>query len=354
MSLGPVMLDLNGPALEPDEREILRHPLVGGVILFARNYRDPEQLKELTDSIHGVRQPPLLIAVDHEGGRVQRFRESFTHLPPCRSYGELYDRNPGEAASLAGKAGWLMAMELLCTGVDFSFAPVLDLDARLSRVIGDRAFHGDPDAVTELARHFIHGMKTAGMSAVGKHFPGHGGVKEDSHHEVPVDERRYEDILMRDMVPFERLIGSGLAGIMPAHVIYSQVDDRPAGFSDVWLERILRGQLDFHGVIFSDDLSMAGAHVAGEYRERAYAALNAGCDMVLVCNNREAAVALLDSLELEADPVAQVRLMRMHGRDTGTGPAQLRQDIDWQATAAAIAAIDTTPELDLGDDEIQT
>ncbi|MEX2524924.1 MAG: beta-N-acetylhexosaminidase [Gammaproteobacteria bacterium] len=354
MSLGPIMLDLRGPVLEPDEREMLQHPLVGGVILFARNYQDIDQLVALTGHIHTLRRPPLLIAVDHEGGRVQRFRESFTRLPPCRSYGHLYERDAEEAGSMAGKAGWLMAMELLVAGVDFSFAPVLDLDMNISRVIGDRAFHGDPETVTDLGRHFMRGMKTAGMAAVGKHFPGHGGVREDSHLDIPVDDRRFEDIMMQDMVPFERLIGNGLPGIMPAHVVYKQVDGKPAGFSPVWLKQILRQRLGYQGVIFSDDISMAGAGVAGDYPDRAMAAVEAGCDMVLVCNNQEAALSLLSSLELEPDPVAQVRLMRMHGRDPGITPPQLQQDIDWRATSAELVAMNTTPELDLGDDEIQT
>ena len=208
--------------------------------------------------------------------------------------------------------------------------------------------------MAELARAFVHGMRSAGMAAVGKHFPGHGSVKEDSHHGTPVDSRRYEDILMKDMVPFERLINAGLAGIMPAHVIYNQVDSRPAGFSPVWLQEILRKRLEFKGVIFSDDISMAGAGIAGGYTERALAALDAGCDMVLVCNNQEAAVKLLADLDIEPDPVSQVRLMRMHGEEIKMNMAGLKNDPDWRTTAAAIAAIEKVPELDLGDDEIQT
>jgi len=354
MSLGPVMPDLRGPFLEPDEEEMLRHPLVGGVILFARNYRDPQQLAELTRRIHRLRTPPLLIGVDHEGGRVQRFRDQFTHLPPCRSYGRLYDSDRSKALALSRKGGWLLAVELAAVGVDFSFAPVLDLDTRRSRVIGDRAFHGQPDAVAELARQFVLGMKNAGMAAVGKHFPGHGSVHEDSHHETPVDDRRYEDILMKDMVPFRRLIDAGLAGIMPAHVIYPQVDQQPAGFSSIWLQQILRRDLGFQGVIFSDDISMAGAESAGDYRRRTLAAVQAGCDMVLVCNNQPAAMQLLDSLEVDPDPVSQVRLMRMHGRESSTDLAGLKQDPEWQAVTGALAALDIEPELDLGDDDRET
>ncbi|MEJ2760440.1 MAG: beta-N-acetylhexosaminidase [Gammaproteobacteria bacterium] len=304
MSLGPVMLDLRGPELEADERDMLRHPRVGGVILFARNYRDPRQLAELTRRVHELRQPPLLIAVDHEGGRVQRFRDQFTHLPPCRSYGEIYDRDPAAALELCRKAGWLLAMELLAVGVDFSFAPVLDLDTGQSRVIGDRAFHASPDTVTALAR--------------------------------------------------ERLIGAGLAGIMPAHVIYRRVDEKPAGFSTVWLQRVLRRELGFRGAIFSDDISMAGAEVAGNYNRRAMAALGAGCDMVLACNDQAAAVKLLEDLEVDPDPLSQVRFMRMHGRDPGVDLAGLKRDLEWQAVASKLASLDIAPELNLGDDERET
>ena len=354
MSLGPVMLDLRGPELEADEQDMLRHPRVGGVILFARNYRDPRQLADLTRRIHNLRQPPLLIAVDQEGGRVQRFRDQFTRLPPCRSYGELHDRDPAAALELCQKAGWLLAMELLSVGVDFSFAPVLDLDTRQSRVIGDRAFHSGPDTVTALARAYLHGMNAAGMAGVGKHFPGHGSVREDSHHQTPVDERRYEDILMKDMIPFQRLINAGLAGIMPAHVIYRRVDEMPAGFSAVWLQKILRRELGFRGAIFSDDISMAGAEVAGNYKRRALAALGAGCDMVLACNDQEAAVKLLEDLEVDPDPLSQVRLMRMHGRDPGVDLAGLKRDPEWRAVASRLASLDMAPELDLGDDERET
>ena len=331
MSLGPLMLDLRGFELEKDERDMLRHPLVGGVILFARNYADPQQVTNLTRQIHEIQHPRLLIAVDHEGGRVQRFRDQFTRMPACRYYGEIYDKNRREALSITEKAGWLLAIELLSVGIDFSFAPVLDLDTGRSQVIGDRAFHYDSNVVAELAKAFVHGMRTAGMAAVGKHFPGHGSVKEDSHNATPIDARRYEDILMKDMIPFERLIASGLAGIMPAHVIYNQVDNKPAGFSSIWLQEVLRKRLGFKGVIFSDDISMAGAEVAGDYTKRTLAALKAGCDMVLVCNNQEAAVKLLDNLEIERNPVSQVRLMRMHGEEVGMTMSDLKHDLDWQA-----------------------
>ena len=344
------MLDLRGTELAADEREMLLHPLVGGVILFSRNYADAAQLRTLTAAIHGLRQPPLLIAADHEGGRVQRFRQGFFPLPPCRVYGRRFDESAAEGRRLAEQGGWLMAAELLAVGVDFSFAPVLDLDRGASSVIGDRAFHRQPDIVTELGRSFVRGMRGAGMAAVGKHFPGHGGVAADSHHTVPVDRRAREDILQSDLVPFERLIEARLPGIMPAHIIFTDVDDVPAGFSREWLGKILRRELGFAGTIFSDDISMAGAEVAGSYEARAAAALDAGCDMVLVCNNQAAAVGVLDALPVEPDPASQVRLMRMHGAHPRDGLEALRETGKWRESTAALAALNTTPELGLSDD----
>jgi len=314
MSLGPVMLDVSGHALTAEERERLRHPLTGGVILFSRNYESPEQVAALVRAIHAVRNPPLLVAVDHEGGRVQRFRDGFTVLPAVARFGEVWDENPARGRRLAETAGWLMATELRAIGVDFSFAPVLDVDRGISGVIGDRSFHASPDAVAELAHAYMTGMHRAGMAATGKHFPGHGGVEADSHVAVPEDNRTYEDIYMEDIVPFERMIRYGLEGIMPAHVIYTRVDPRPAGFSQFWLQRVLRQGLGFEGVIFSDDLSMEGAKVAGGIVERGRAALSAGCDMVLVCNDPESAGVLLDGLGHHDDPAAHLRLARMHGR----------------------------------------
>jgi len=314
MTLGPVMLDVAGHALAPEERERLRHPLVGGVILFSRNYESPEQVQSLVRDIHSLRSPPLLVAVDHEGGRVQRFRNGFTTLPAVARFGEIWDENPGRGRRLAETAGWLMATELRAIGVDFSFAPVLDVDRGISRVIGDRSFHASPDAVSDLAHAWMTGMHRAGMAATGKHFPGHGGVEADSHIAVPIDERSYEDIYMEDIVPFERMIQFGLEAVMPAHVIYPNVDGQPAGFSSFWLRTILRERLGFEGVIFSDDLSMEGARVAGGVVERANSALAAGCDMVLVCNDPDASAELLDRFGPHDSPVSFLRLARMHGR----------------------------------------
>ena len=351
MSLGPIMLDLDGSALSDEEKDLLQHPLTGGVILFSRNYESTEQITELVAAIHNIRSPNLLVAVDHEGGRIQRFREGFTKLPAGELIGTVFDKNNDEGIQLALNTGWLMATELRAVGIDFSFAPVLDLHKRISKVIGDRSFHRDPDAVTQLAKAYMQGMRKAGMSAVGKHFPGHGSVVEDSHLAVPVDYRRFEDIQLDDLIPFERLIHAGLAAIMPAHVIYPVVDDKPAGYSSKWLKDILRGQYRFQGTIFSDDISMAGAEIAGDYVSRASSATSAGCDMVLVCNKREAVINILDKFDYNPDPVSQVRLIRMHGKNHLT-VKQMKGDTQWQSISREIAELDITPELDLGDDAV--
>lgn len=338
MPLGPVMLDVQGTTLLPEEARMLRHPLAGGVILFTRNYASPEQLTDLVASIHALREPRLLVAVDHEGGRVQRFRPGFTALPSARRFGELYAQDRRRARRLAGVAGWVMAGELRACGVDFSFAPVLDLDRGVCEVIGDRAFHASPDAVATLAHSFMLGMRQAGMVATGKHFPGHGAVSADSHLALPVDGRSYADIEMEDLVPFRRLISYGLAGIMPAHVLYPQIDAQPAGFSAFWLKEVLRRRLGFQGVIFSDDLSMEGAAGAGDYLSRARQALRAGCDMILVCNNPSGAAQVLHGLENISNPVLQIRLARMHGRRF-TAQAERHKDTRWQQARQAVAAL---------------
>jgi len=317
LSLGPAMIDVVGLDLSPEEREMLAHPLVGGVILFARNYASTEQLCALTNAIHAVRSPSLLIAVDHEGGRVQRFVEGFTRLPPMRALGAVYDQDRLLAQNLAGAVGVVLAAELAEQGVDFSFTPVLDIDFGSSSVIGDRAFHAEPTAVATLASALVAGMARVGMGAVGKHFPGHGHVRADSHHEVPIDERDLAAIEANDLAPYRALISRGLAGIMPAHVIYPRVDSRPAGFSLVWLKDMLRAKLGFDGMIFSDDLSMEGASVAGGIVDRARAALAAGCDMALVCNAPRAAAALLDNYGHALLDPARAQRMRSPANSSG-------------------------------------
>ncbi|OGA51885.1 MAG: beta-N-acetylhexosaminidase [Betaproteobacteria bacterium RIFCSPLOWO2_12_FULL_63_13] len=316
------MIDLAGAALDAVERDMLTHPLVGGVILFARNFESPEQLRRLTSEIRALRDPKLLISVDHEGGRVQRFKQGFTHIPAMRRLGILADRDRALALATAEAAGCVLAAELLSRGVDFSFTPVLDVDFGASSVIGDRAFDSNPTRVGELAGALLHGMGQAGMAGVGKHFPGHGHVRADSHVAVPIDERELARIDAEDMVPYRMLIPRGLAGVMPAHVIYPKVDSRPAGFSEIWLMRILREQLEFDGMIFSDDLSMKGASVAGDMIARAKAALDAGCDMVLVCNAPNDAVSLLDGLE--AAPLHELRSERMRGQRKVSSEIDLR------------------------------
>ena len=346
MSLGPVMADLAGLEMTPEEKEILAHPLVGGVILFARNFHSAEQLTALTAEIHKIRTPHLLIGVDHEGGRVQRFRQGFTLLPPMRRLGEAYDKDKKHARHMSELLGWLMSVELLSVGVDFSFAPVLDLDKGISDVIGDRAFHSDPEIVADLAHSFMLGMKKAGMAATGKHFPGHGHIKADSHIAIPVDEREYQDILAEDIVPFERMINYGLAAVMPAHVIYPQVDNKPAGFSPIWINDILRKKLAFDGIVFSDDLSMEGASVAGGFVERAEAALEAGCDMVLVCNRPDAVVTVLEGLKVKSNPVSQARLIRMHGKISRDLP-HLQQKLEWKKAVHELDQFVNKTSMDL-------
>lgn len=348
MSLGPVMLDLTGVELDAQEREILRHPAVGGVILFTRNYEHPEQVAALTAAIHDLRDPHLLVAVDQEGGRVQRFREGFTRLPPAGRFGALSRKHPVKARRAASDLGWLMAAELRAVGVDFSFAPVLDLDRRISRVIGDRAFAADAARVTELATAWRAGMRDAGMAAVGKHFPGHGGVAADSHAELPVDDRPLEIIAREDLIPFERLIRQGLEAIMPAHVVYPEMDPSPAGFSAFWLREVLRERLGFQGVIFSDDLNMVAAAASGDYAERSRAALAAGCDVLLVCNNRTAALEVIESLSGRNDPTVHLRCLRMHGRGS-RDRARLHLEPRWRQALHAIAelAAPDPPSLEL-------
>jgi beta-N-acetylhexosaminidase len=337
--LGPVMLDVAGTQLSDEERTVLHHPLVGGVILFSRNYASTEQLTRLTAQIHGIRQAPLLIAVDQEGGRVQRFRDGFTPLPPMRALGLMWADDRNAALQAARATGYVLAAELRACGVDLSFTPVLDLDHGPSGVIGNRSFHRDAQAVVALAGALIEGLRQAGMSSVGKHFPGHGFVSADSHVASPVDRRAYKDIAADDLVPFQKLARS-MGGVMPAHVVYEQVDARqPAGFSPSWLKLVLRQRLGFDGVVFSDDLSMEGASVAGGVVERAEAALTAGCDMVLVCNAPQAARELLARWHPAIDPDSARRLQRLLPRKPAPAIGALLGDSTYIAAIESMTAI---------------
>src|SRR3954454_7485590 len=293
---GAVVVDVVGPVLTDEDRSRMRHPAAGAVVLFARNYENPEQLVALTADIERLREPALPVCVDHEGGRVQRFRHGFTAIPPMRTLGKLWDRDRDAARAAAASIGYIIAAELGAHGVDFSFAPVLGLDYGGSSVIGDRALHFDPTAVGALAASLVRGLAQGGVAAVAKHFPGHGYAEADSHVAVPRDERAFKEILRKDIAPYKSVIEAGLAAVMPAHVIYPQVDANPAGYSRHWLHDVLRGQLGFQGIIFSDDLSMEGAAVAGDPPERARAAIEAGCDMVLLCNDPAGLDDLLGSL----------------------------------------------------------
>jgi beta-N-acetylhexosaminidase len=317
LPLGPAVIDVVGPALTDEDRSRLRHPAAGGVILFSRNYENPEQLSSLTTEIARLREPELLLCVDHEGGRVQRFREGFSAIPPMRTLGRLWDRDAAAAREAARAIAYIVGAELAAHGIDFSFAPVLDLDYGGSSVIGDRALHFDPTAVGALGACIVKGFADAGMGAVGKHFPGHGYAEADSHVAVPKDDRKFADIARKDLVPFRATIEAGLAAVMPAHVIYGQVDAEPAGYSKHWLQEVLRGKLGFQGIIFSDDLSMEGASVAGGVPERARAALAAGCDMVLLCNDPAGQELLLDSLKDAPCPNSDrvERMRKKGGRD---------------------------------------
>lgn len=346
MSLGPVMLDIEGLALSPADRDLLREPAVGGVILFSRNFESVEQVATLVAEIRALRSPPVLIAVDHEGGRVQRFRDGFTDMPPMRRIGREYDRDTVKGLEIARQAGWIIASELRAAGIDLCFAPCIDLDWGVSEIIGDRSFHRQPDAVGELAGAFARGLRSAGMAAVAKHFPGHGAVVADSHLKLPVDRREY-GLILDDMRPYERLIGTGVvAGVMLAHIVYQEIDAQPAGFSDYWTQRELRSRLGFGGAIFCDDLGMQATRDFGSMPERARLALAAGCDMILICNNRDAAQRAVAALEDYSNPLSQVRLARLHGTGNPQRESLLASE-EWQQANALFTGWSGRPQLEL-------
>jgi beta-N-acetylhexosaminidase len=343
MSLGPLMVDIAGTELCAEDVRVLTHPMVGSVLLFTRNYRNPQQVAELTAAIRALRSPHLLIAVDHEGGRVQRFREGFTRLPPARLLGRRFDEDRRDALALAQSVGWLMASELRAVGVDFSFAPCVDLDYGVSEIIGDRAFHSDPDSVAALAVAAMTGMREAGMAAIAKHFPGHGAVVADSHVAMPVDRREFVD-LEPDIRPYRPLIDNNLPGIMAAHVVFPAVDTLPASLSKRWITGILRGELGFHGCVFADDLSMAGAVAFGDVIARTQLSLDAGCDVLPICNDRHSVELVLERFGANVGSAAsQARLVRMRAR--GEAPANLHANRHWQETAARIASLSIIPPL---------
>ncbi len=339
MSLGPIMLDIEGTVLTKDDRRRLQHPLTGGVILFSRNFTSQQQLITLTQEIRSLRTPPLLIAVDQEGGRVQRFKTDFTRLPAMRELGKIWDRNPARACHLSKQAGYILATELVTCGLDLSFTPVLDVDHGQSGVIGDRAFHRDIQAISDLAHALMMGLNAGGMQAVGKHFPGHGGIQADSHTEESIDQRHYADIEMDDLIPFRRMIDFDLAGMMAAHVIFPNIDKCPVGFSHTWLQEILRKQLQYEGCIFSDDLSMQGAAYYTSIEARAFAALNAGCDMILVCNDSQAVDELLETLQWTISATSLARLSHMRGRRHFASRTELREDHDYVQAVHEVSAI---------------
>lgn len=321
LPIGPIMIDITGTTLSQYDKEKIAHPNTGAIILFARNFESPEQVAELNQQIKTARKGEILIAVDQEGGRVQRFKNGFTRLPPAAAY--------AERAELTEDAGWLMAVELLSLGIDFSFAPVLDVDCGVSEIIGNRSFSQDPAQACELTSLYRKGMRRAGMAAIGKHFPGHGAVALDSHLTLPIDERDLETLYQHDILPFKRLIKEGLEGIMPAHVVYPAVDELPAGFSPIWINEILRQQLGFNGTVFSDDLSMQGAATVGDFAERAKLARVAGCDMLLVCNDETAAEEVLEVTPIEKNELREQRLLAMLGKNN-ISPAALKNNEKWQ------------------------
>lgn len=337
LPLGPVMLDVAGTRLDDEERERLRDPLVGGVILFKRNFMDSDQLMALTREIRALRDPELIIAVDHEGGRVQRFRsDGFTPLPAMRTLGRLWEQDHVAALAQARSVGFVLAAELLAHGVDLSFTPVLDLDYGVSTVIGDRAFHRDPQVVASLAGALCAGMADAGMGCVGKHFPGHGFIEADSHVQIPVDSRDFDAVWSEDIAPYRHRLARQLSGVMPAHVIFERIDPQPAGFSPFWLQDVLRGRLGFGGAIFSDDLTMEGATVVGDIVARSRAAHAAGCDMVLVCNRPDLASDLLDRWAPRISDDSRRRIASLAARPRFSDPFALELSPVYREARASV------------------
>ena len=340
------MLDIEGRQLTPADRALLQEPAVGGVILFSRNYESPAQLADLIAGIRALRSPPVLIAVDHEGGRVQRFRDGFSAIPPMCRLGRQYDGDAEEALALAKTAGWLIASELRAMDIDLSFTPCVDLDWGVSEIIGNRAFHRNPDVVAELASAYCNGLRSAGMAAVAKHFPGHGAVVADSHDQLPVDRRSYGELL-DDMRPYEKLIAKRqLAGVMIAHIVYAETDPLPASFSSYWIKQQLRSTLGYDGAVLCDDLSMKATETMGSMPKRARLALQAGCDMVIVCNNRPAANATVAALRDYTDPLSLVRLARLHGSGKVMRESLLASE-EWQIAADRLQQWLDRPELKL-------
>ena len=337
LTMGPVMLDVEGYTLTSNEHDKIAHPNTGAIILFSRNIDTPEQVRDLIRQIRSARNGPVLIATDQEGGRVQRLKKGFTRLPPAACYARC-DNDAAATLALSESAGWLMATELRSIDIDFSFAPILDIDCGISEIIGDRAFSQDPEQTAQFASAFRKGMNLGGMAAVGKHFPGHGAVSLDSHVALPIDERPLEAIRHKDLYPFRQLIAEGLEGIMPAHVVYSQIDPNPAGFSSFWVRQILRDEMGFQGAIFSDDLSMAGAASIGNFQQRAEAALAAGCDMILVCNQPEEAEAVLDAIPIAPKPETNQSLLKMKGK-LSLDYSQLAGNREWQQASYQINKI---------------
>jgi beta-N-acetylhexosaminidase len=345
MTLGPLMIDVQGLELSVEDRELLQHPNVGSVILFSRNYASSGQLARLVSDIHAVRSPQLAVGVDQEGGRVQRFRTDFSRLPALRRIGHEYDVSHKAGLALARELAWLMAAELRAHGVDLSFAPVVDLDYGVSEVIGDRAFHARATVVSELAIAYMHGMRDAGMIATAKHFPGHGAVVADSHHALPVDRRDYVD-LAEDLRPYRRLIANGLPAVMVAHVLFPAIDARPASFSPRWINEILRGEFEFNGIVFTDDLSMKGAVAVGDIVERCELAIAAGCDVLPICNDRPAAIRAIQGLKAPPDPASQLRRVRMKARGS-LSRDELYASEQWRACREVLARCEAPPSLNL-------